>query len=344
LLICWSFVEANGANVDDGEYRQGFVTKSWISDTPDEVEHPPIPLGLNKMAVPRAAIVLSLVTVFSLISSSIVLGISAKSFLDGLESSFGSKDVELLEIDGRWVWEVDLLFDRCSSRENDWSWPESLSEQDDVFLYPGELRCDWEHQGLGDSASVVVYNRGNESLNLVLEISGGGVIFAATGEANGIVNELEAGNSIIIEINLVEEFSEREISITASHISVLQAQVRLDLSIFEGSEERDVHIQDGDAVEVHYTVWDADTGEELDDGTWIEFAGDPWWSIEGFGWSAIGLDIDSDRGVLFPSVDTGTSHTTLLPPPIAYGNSDDEDMNERWLRFELKLERAPLSG
>ena len=66
-MICWPFVEANGANVDDGEYRQGFVTKSWISDTPDEVEHPPIPLGLNKMAVPRAAIVLSLVTVLSLI-------------------------------------------------------------------------------------------------------------------------------------------------------------------------------------------------------------------------------------------------------------------------------------
>ena len=45
------------------------VTRSWISDTPDEVEHPPIPLGLNRMAVPRAAIVLSVVTGLALILS-----------------------------------------------------------------------------------------------------------------------------------------------------------------------------------------------------------------------------------------------------------------------------------
>ena len=44
-----------------------------------------------------------------------------------------------------------------------------LSEQDDVFLYPGELRCDWEHQGSGDGASVVIYNRGNTTIDLLLE-------------------------------------------------------------------------------------------------------------------------------------------------------------------------------
>ena len=236
-----------------------------------------------------------------------------------------------------------MLFDTCSSREDDWEWPESLASQDDLFLLPGEVRCDWQHQGDGDSASIVVHNRGNQTLNLVMEISGGAVVFAANSEPYLIINELSANQSTIMEINLIESVSEREISVTATHISVLQAQVRMDVSIFQGPESRDIHIQDGDSVEVHYTVWDADTGEELDDGTWVENAGEPWFSIEGFGWSAIGLDIDNDRGVAFPLTDTGTTHVTLLPPPIAYGNSEGHELEETWLRFELKLERAPVS-
>ena len=318
------------------------MTRSWISDTPDEVEHPPIPLGLNKMAVPRAALVLSVVTGIALLFSSIWVGLSAMSFLDELEASFGTTDVEILKEDGRWAWEVSLLFDTCSPREDDWEWPDSLADQDVVFLLPGEVRCDWQHQGEGDAASIVVHNRGNQSLNLVLEISGGGVIFAANSQPYLIINELGSNESTIMEINLIESITEREISVTATHISVLQAQVRMDISIFQGPEIRDLHIQDGDSVEVHYTVWDADSGEQLDDGTWIENAGDPWFSIEGFGWSAIGLDIDSDRGVAFPITDTGTSHVTLLPPSIAYGNSEGHELEETWLRFELKLERAPV--
>ena len=320
------------------------MTRSWISDTPDEVEHPPIPLGLNKMAVPRAALVLSVVTGITLLFSSIWVGLSAMSFLDELEASFGTTDVEILKEDGRWAWEVSLLFDTCSPREDDWEWPDSLADQDVVFLLPGEVRCDWQHQGEGDAASVVVHNRGNQSLNLVLEISGGGVIFAANSQPYLIINELGSNESTIMEINLIESITEREISVTATHISVLQAQVRMDISIFQGPEIRDLHIQDGDSVEVHYTVWDADSGEQLDDGTWIENAGDPWFSIEGFGWSAIGLDIDRDRGVAFPITDTGTSHVTLLPPSIAYGNSEGHELEETWLRFELKLERAPVMG
>ena len=326
-----------------GALYKRVVTRSWISDTPDEVEHPPIPLGLNNMAIPRAALVLSVVTGLGLLFSSIWVGLSAMSFLDDLEASFGTTDVEMLNDDGRWLWEVSLLFDTCSSREDDWEWPDSLASQDDLFLLPGEVRCDWQHQGDGDSASIVVHNRGNQTLNLVMEISGGAVVFAVNSEPYLIINELSANESTIMEINLIESVSEREISVTATHISVLQAQVRMDVSIFQGPESRDIHIQDGDAVEVHYTVWDADTGEELDDGTWVENAGEPWFSIEGFGWSAIGLDIDNDRGVAFPLTDTGTTHVTLLPPPIAYGNSEGHELEETWLRFELKLERAPVS-
>jgi len=296
------------------------------------------------MAVPRAALVLSVVTGIALLFSSIWVGLSAMSFLDDLEASFGTTDVEILKEDGRWAWEVSLLFDTCSPREDDWEWPDSLADQDVVFLLPGEVRCDWQHQGEGDAASIVVHNRGNQSLNLVLEISGGGVIFSANSQPYLIINELGSNESTIMEINLIESITEREISVTATHISVLQAQVRMDISIFQGPEIRDLHIQDGDSVEVHYTVWDADSGEQLDDGTWIENAGDPWFSIEGFGWSAIGLDIDSDRGVAFPITDTGTSHVTLLPPSIAYGNSEGHELEETWLRFELKLERAPVMG
>ena len=42
--------------------------------------------------------------------------------------------------------------------------------------------------------------------------------------------------------------SQREISITATHISNLEAQVRLDVNIFQGLENRDVHIQNGDPL------------------------------------------------------------------------------------------------
>ena len=227
------------------------MTRSWISDTPDEVEHPPIPLGLNKMAIPRVSLVLSVVTGLGLLFSSIWVGLSAMTFLEDLEASFGTTDVEILNEDGRWLWEVSVLFDTCSSREDDWEWPESLASQDDVFLLPGEVRCDWQHQGEGDSASIVVHNRGNHTLNLVMEISGGDVVFAANSQPYLIINELSANDSIIMEINLIEAVSEREISVTATHISVLQAQVRMDLAIFQGPDSRDIHIQDGDSVEVH---------------------------------------------------------------------------------------------
>ena len=64
---------------------KSIVTRSWISDTPDEVEHPPVPLGINEMAVPRASILLSISTVLLILISSIWIGFSAVGFLDKLE-------------------------------------------------------------------------------------------------------------------------------------------------------------------------------------------------------------------------------------------------------------------
>ena len=294
------------------------MTRSWISDTPDEVEHPPVPLGINQMAVPRATLMLSLGTALVLLLSAIWVGWAAWNFSADLEDSFGPP-VEAPTIDGRLAWEVDLLFDTCSPREGDWVWPESLSDQDDVFLYPGELRCDWEHQGDDDRASVAVYNRGNATVDLVLEIWGAGVQFSDSDNTTHQIT-LEGNESEIVELELTEDITEGSITVAVSPVTVVDAEVLLEVNVFKGTEEREMHINDNDRIEVHYVVWNADTGEQLDEGDLLVTAGDDPTYIDGFGWSAIGLDIDSDRG-LIPGISTGTTHTTLLPPPIAYGLS-----------------------
>ena len=316
------------------------MTRSWISDTPDEVEHPPVPLGINEMTVPRATLMLSLGTALVLLLSAIWVGWAAWNFSADLEDSFGPS-VEAPAIDGRLAWEVDLLFDTCSPRESDWVWPESLSDQDDVFLYPGELRCDWEHQGDDDRASVAVYNRGNTTVDLVLEIRGPGVLFSGSDNTSDLMT-LESNEAGIVELELTEDITEGSITVAVSHLTVVDAEVLLDVNVFKGTEEREMHINDNDRIEVHYVVWDADTGDQLDEGDLLVTAGDDPTYIDGFGWSAIGLDIDSDRG-LIPGISTGTSHTTLLPPPIAYGNNDGHELQNSWLRFELSINRGPIT-
>ena len=247
----------------DGRHTDA-VTRSWISDTPDEVEHPTIPLGINEMAVPRATLILSIGTAVVLLFSAIWVGLAVWNFSADLEDSFGPP-VDAPEIDGRYSWEVDLLFDTCMAREGNWQWPENLSGQDDVFLYPGELRCDWEHQGDGDRATLVVYNRGNESVDLVLEILGSGVLFSAESDTSDVIT-LQANESGFREIELTEDLTEGEFTVVASHLSVVNAEVLLDVAVFKGSEERELHINDNDRIEVHYVLWDADTGEQLDEG------------------------------------------------------------------------------
>ncbi len=315
------------------------MTRSWIADTSEEIEHPPIPIGLNEMAVPRTMIILSLATIFMIILSSVWLALAAFQFQENFEELFpptGVTEADLKNGD-RWLWELDLLFDTCDSRLDDWEWPESLAEQDDYFLYPGELKCDWEHQGSGDRASIVVYNRGNTTIDLILEIIGGGVEFTNEGSSNLLLNGLEGNSTEIIEISLTEEITERDIKITATHVEFNPvSMVNLDVHLFKGPDERPLHISDGDNIQVHYILWDADTGEQLDEGDLPVQGGDDSRYIKGFGWAVIGLDIAEDRGII---QDTGTTHTVLLPPPIAYGDSDDE-LKNTWLRFEIKIDRA----
>ena len=217
------------------------VSRSWISDTPDEVEHPTVPLGINEMAIPRAAL-LSLATAALLIGSTVVVGYSVYVFVKENEDAFSVTDRDLLKDDNnRWYWEVDLLFDTCDSRLGDWDWPDVLSEQDDAFLYPGELRCDWEHQGNGDRASVAVYNRGNQTLDIVLEITGGDVVFASEGDTVLTVNGIGVNETAIVEIQLNNAVTEHDIQIQASHLNVREAEVLLDVYIFEGPNPRELH-------------------------------------------------------------------------------------------------------
>tara|TARA_B100001996_G_scaffold348929_1_gene307375 strand:- start:70 stop:1026 length:957 start_codon:yes stop_codon:yes gene_type:complete len=316
------------------------VTRSWIADTSEEIEHPPIPIGLNEMTVPRAMIILSFATVMMLIISSLWLVVGALAFQEDLEKLFpneGATEADLKK-EGRWAWEIDLLFDTCESRLGDWDWPESLADQDEYFLYPGELRCDWEHQGEGDRASVVVYNRGNTTIDLILEIIGGGVEFTNEGSSNLLLNGLEGNSTEIIEISLTEDIAEKDLTITATHVEFNPASmINLDVHLFKGTEERSVHITDGDNIEVHYILWDADTNQQLDEGDLPVTGGDDSRYIKGFGWAVIGLDIADDRGWI---TDTGTTHTVLLPPPIAYGNSEGHELENTWLRFEVKIDRA----
>ena len=314
------------------------MTRSWLADTSEEIEHPPIPIGLNEMTVPRTMMILSFVMVIILIASSLLLVFAALDFQEELEDLFPKGTVSESDVqeDGRWSWEIDLLFDTCDSRLDDWDWPDSLSEQDDVFLYPGELRCDWEHQGIGDGASVVIYNRGNTTIDLILEIIGGSVEFKGEGSSNLLVNGLEGGDSRIIEISLTEEITEKDITITATHVEFQTSTINLDVHVFKGSNERQVHVTDGNNVQIHYILWDADTGEQLDEGDLPVTGGDDSRYIKGFGWAVIGLDIEEDRGFV---QDTGTTHTVLLPPPIAYGNSEGHELENTWLRFEVKIDR-----
>ena len=86
-----------------GGRGKGIVSGTWISDTAEEVEHPTIPIGINEMAIPRAAILLSLATVALLIGSTIVVGYSVYKFSKENEDAFKVTDIDLIKDDNRSV-------------------------------------------------------------------------------------------------------------------------------------------------------------------------------------------------------------------------------------------------
>ena len=54
----------------------------------------------------------------------------------------------------------------------------------------------------------MIYNRGNTTIDLILEIIGGGVEFTNEGSSNLLLNGLEGNSTEIIEISLTEDVTE----------------------------------------------------------------------------------------------------------------------------------------
>jgi len=302
-----------------------------------------IPLGLNEMAVPRLAIIASVVTLAVLLLSMGWIAIAAMSFLNQFEDAYATVDENDLKQDGRWTWEVTMLLDDCEPRDGEWVWPDNLSAQDEIFWLPGEVQCNWPHQGQGDYATIAINNIGNESLPLTIQLNTDAV--SIDGDGNTTVVQIEGKDAIVLPLLLESDAEDITFTVTASHVSLPSAQVEMDISLFADGGEKDRHAR-SQRLSVAYTVWDADTGEELDSNTLPANAGEdpmcntgaPWVCyIEGFSWGLVGLDADL--------IDTTTcafsctTHTVLLPPELAYGDRDGHVLQESWLRFELELEQ-----
>ena len=125
------------------------------------------------MAIPRAAILLSLSMIALIFISTLVVGYSAWKFLDMNQDAFDATDRSLIQDpeSERWYWEAILLYDTCDPRQDDWSWPEALSEQDDLFLLPEKCAVIGSTKE-GDRASLAIHNRGSQPLDLSSRLSG----------------------------------------------------------------------------------------------------------------------------------------------------------------------------
>jgi hypothetical protein len=314
----------------------------WISD---EREDPPIPLGLNEMTIPRAAILASIGTIAILLLSVIWVGWGAYVFVGQLDKAFATVDEDSLKQGDRWSWEVMLLFETCEPRDDAWAWPENLSAQDEPFWLPGELSCEWEHQGSQDRAVFAINNAGNETLDLQVSLSTENVI--VTHPSGGVVS-VEPDTAELVALQLTGDIEEETFVITVAHATVSEARVELEVHLLADSASMNLHSSPGQRMTVHYQVWIYDTGEDLDEGDLPATAGEdpmcdtgaPWLCyIKGFGWGLVGLDCMTDRCLLFD----GSTHRVLLPPELAYKDRPDrEPANNQWLLFELSINELYL--
>ncbi|MDP6379544.1 MAG: hypothetical protein QF885_07835 [Candidatus Thalassarchaeaceae archaeon] len=311
----------------------------WISDEPED---PPVPLGLNEMTIPRAAILTSLGTIAMLLLSIMWVGWGAYSFLGQMDGAFVTVDESSIKEDGRWAWEVMLLFHTCDPKDDAWDWPENLSAQDEPFWLPGELSCEWRHQGIDDRASVAVNNAGNETLDLQISVDSETV--TVTHPSSGVL-QIEPDSAEVFAIRLAQNVEEEVFTITVSHPTVIDASVQLEVSLLADTNQQDSHIAPSERLNVHYQVSIYDTGEDLDEGDLPATAGeDPMCEagapsacyIKGFHWGLVGLDCNYFGNCI--GVGSGNSHTVLLPPELAYKDRPDrEPANNQWLLFELRI-------
>jgi hypothetical protein len=294
------------------------------------------------MTVPRLSIIASFGTIGMLILSGIWLGFAANSFLNQFEDAFAAVAEEDIQVNGRWTWEATLLFEGCDARNGEWNWPSNLAEQDDVFWFPGELQCIWEHQGAGDYAHLAIHNVDDDrGLPISIDVKHSDITI--DGDGQNLLVEIDAGDAIIIPLRLESMIEEDLFTIDISHVALPSAKVSLDVELYSDGSQKDRHARN-EHLDVHYAVSDADTGDLIDEGDLGAYAGEdprcdspiPWVCyIEGFGWGLVGLDVDD----FDPGFTSGTTHVVLLPPDLAYGNEDGHQYQETWMRFELTLGR-----
>ena len=68
-----------------------------MSDIAEEIEHPMVPLGINRMAIPRAAILLSMAMAAMILVSTIIVGYSVWKFTDINQDAFDAADRSLIQ-------------------------------------------------------------------------------------------------------------------------------------------------------------------------------------------------------------------------------------------------------
>ena len=282
---------------------------------------------------------ISISTAVLLILSGIWVYQGTIEFIDSLENmdQVSEAPPESLPnmIDGRWPWEAKLLFDTCTPLNGTWEMPEILHEQDEIFWYPGEVECVWEHQGIGDRSIIAIRNADTSNQDFTVNLS-------TNNDGNSIeeVGFGSTGNSLTVEANesglislVLNAEPENE------HFYAKIESVVLKITIVSGAQTG-VHIEEGQNLDVHYRVFIYDTGELLDEGDLPVRAGEDANYIKGFGWGQVGLDCGDIATCRIDGIGTSSTHTVLLPPDLAYKNRDDRpEANNHWLQFELSLNR-----
>jgi len=298
-------------------------------------------LDLEELRTPGVLRMLDIIAICSavlLLFSGLWLYGGATSFLGSMERMGDSAGDDSLSgptmIDGRWAWEAKLLFDDCTPLNGTWVMPPNLAEQDGVFWYPGELECVWEYQGTGDRAVIAIRNAAEQDLELRVLLSTDEISFGSTGDTVTV----PANESEVVSLEIDSDGFEESVYARIESVVDPNASITLKLLMISDSTQRSSHTYEGQSINVHYKVWIHDTGELLDEGDLPVTAGEDPNYIKGFGWGVLGLDYDFiDRGTL----GSGTTHTVLLPPDLAYKNRDDRpEANNQWLRFELRLNYA----
>lgn len=280
--------------------------------------------------------------VAGLLGLTLLLSAGLSGCVDGADSGDGPAhpgDGDLM-IAGRWAFELVALLDGCEPTDDSWTLPEHRTDAE-PFWFDGPVRCHWSHAGVGDQTVLAFHLVDNASGAQAFDLDLDGPIRLADPATTPLAAEPGAAVPFAIELE-TDAPAGTEVVIRATSASQPEAAIEL-LLVLQTSDARPVHVTEGDQLTIHYTVWDDDTEERLDEGEFPILAGDDQvvigggtvWSgtIKGFSWGAIGLDAGLDRGVL----GSGTTHTILLPPELAYGGREGHELEHSWLRFEQSL-------